>query len=61
MNDELTRAVYDAAQRRGNRYELPCAEAFRLAAKWCVEVRDIGRICDQKKIKIIQCQLGCFQ
>jgi hypothetical protein len=39
---------------------LTCAEAFELAKRFKAEITDIGRICNQRNIKICKCQLGCF-
>lgn len=40
--------------------KLYCAKAFRLAAAHDVKLWQIGQICDEEKIKIASCQLGCF-
>jgi len=40
---------------------LPCGEAFRLAERFGVKKLEIRRICDAHKIKICNCQLGCFK
>lgn len=39
---------------------LRCEDAFALAAQFVVPVAAIGRLCNQRGIKIVQCQLGCF-
>lgn len=39
---------------------LPCAVAFKIAAKHKVSTRTIGDIANNLKIKISSCQLGCF-
>ncbi len=40
--------------------KLPCAVAFKIAAKNKVSTRTIGDIANKLKIKISSCQLGCF-
>ncbi|MBT9172150.1 MAG: hypothetical protein DDT21_00531 [Syntrophomonadaceae bacterium] len=39
---------------------LSCAAAFRLAAAHGLPLREIGQACNEAKIKISACQLGCF-
>jgi hypothetical protein len=40
--------------------KLPCAVAFKIAAKSKVGTRTIGDMANKLKIKIASCQLGCF-
>ena len=40
--------------------QLPCAEAYEIARKLRVSRRRIGDTATQLKIKIANCQLGCF-
>jgi len=56
----LVDAVLTKAQETDVRKRLTCAEAFELAKQFNVDVIEIGRICNQQKIKICKCQLGCF-
>lgn len=39
---------------------LACEKAHELAAKLKVSLKDIGMLCNEMKIKISACQLGCF-
>jgi hypothetical protein len=39
---------------------LRCEDAFALAARFAVPVETIGRICNERGIKVVRCQLGCF-
>lgn len=62
-NELLIDAVLESAcnaQESDGRKQLNCAEAFKLARRFDVEVIKIGHICNQHNIKIRQCQLGCF-
>jgi hypothetical protein len=59
-NEKLVNAVLERAKETDGTKKLACAEAFKLARKFQTEVIQIGRICNQKKIKICKCQLGCF-
>lgn len=40
--------------------KLPCAVAFQLAGELKVSRKEVGEAANQLKIKISQCQLGCF-
>jgi len=60
-NNEIIEAVIQAATDVDGRKKLSCAEAFRIAEQFGVEKREIRRICDAHKIKISNCQLGCFK
>ena len=40
--------------------KIACAAAFRLAEELGLSRKDLGEILNDLKIKIIQCQLGCF-
>ena len=60
-NDEsLTDIVKRAASERNGRMTLSCADAFRIAEEQQAALADIGQICNENKIKLVQCQLGCF-
>jgi hypothetical protein len=39
---------------------IPCAAAFRLAQELNLSRKDMGELLNELKIKINQCQLGCF-
>jgi len=40
--------------------KIACARAFRLAEELGISRKDLGELLNDLKIKIIQCQLGCF-
>ena len=58
--EDLINAVLTQAKLVNGRKELACAEAFKLAQQFQVEIIDVGRICNQQNVKICKCQLGCF-
>lgn len=58
--EEMTRIVRDRSKEVNGRRTLTCAQAMGLAAELGVEPGQIGRICDQEKIRLGSCQLGCF-
>lgn len=39
---------------------LSCKEAFKIASELECETSRVGQACNELKIKIINCQLGCF-
>jgi hypothetical protein len=39
---------------------IPCAAAFRLAQELNLSRKEMGELLNELKIKIAQCQLGCF-
>ena len=57
MSPEEVRARIKAAAPDGR---IACAAAFRLADELGLSRKDLGELLDELKIKIIQCQLGCF-
>jgi len=58
--EALVSAVLDAAFERDGKKQLECARALALAKKYGVKPIEIGTICDEQKVKIVDCQLGCF-
>lgn len=59
-SEDLTKAVLERTKEIDGINKLACAEAFQLAQEFQVKAIEIGRICNQQKIKICKCQLGCF-
>lgn len=55
-NEKIRRAVLEAA--RDGR--VSCTAARKLARELRVSPREIGRACNEMKIKIHACELGCF-
>lgn len=62
MKDKLrlVQAVLDAAKDVGGRKTLSCADAFRLAEENGFDLLQIGEVCNEHKVHITRCQLGCF-
>jgi hypothetical protein len=57
MSPEEVRAKIKTAAPDGR---IACAAAFRLAEELGLSRKDLGALLDELKIKITQCQLGCF-
>lgn len=56
--EEILKKVQEAAENLGGK--LPCAVAHELARQLGVSLELVGQAADELKIKIVQCQLGCF-
>jgi hypothetical protein len=41
--------------------KIPCALCFKIAEDFGVSKKEIGKILNEMKIKVGQCQLGCFE
>ena len=57
MNEEEVKNRIRAAAPEG---KLACAAAFRLAEEVGISRQDLGNLLNELRIKLIQCQLGCF-
>jgi hypothetical protein len=51
----------EAIQGKAKNGKLPCAMCFKIAEDFGISKREIGKILNEIKIKISQCQLGCFE
>lgn len=40
--------------------KISCAAAMRLAEELVISRKDMGKLLNELRIKITQCQLGCF-
>ncbi len=41
--------------------KLPCPLCFKIAEDFGISRKEMGKILNEMKIKISQCQLGCFE
>ena len=57
MSGKKIREAIQAASRKDR---LSCEQAHDLAQELGVSLKEIGGLCDELKIKITACQLGCF-
>ncbi len=56
----LAEAVQNAVVEKDGRVTLACPAAFHIAETLAVDLSAIGAYCNEKGIKIVKCQLGCF-
>jgi hypothetical protein len=40
--------------------KIPCIMIFKVARDHGCAVAEVGELCNELKIKIVNCQLGCF-
>jgi hypothetical protein len=59
--EELAKIIEETAIDRDGAKQLPCAVAFELVENYCVTLMEIGESCNRLGIKIVGCQLGCFE
>jgi len=60
-NNLIVDAVIEKTIKDGDKIKLPCAAALQIAGLYSVSPKEIGDICNERGIRIIHCQLGCFQ
>jgi hypothetical protein len=41
--------------------KMPCVMAFKIARECNCSVGEVGKLCNELKLKIVGCQLGCFE
>lgn len=45
---------------KDDRKVIKCANAFKAAEELGISVGEVGKLCNNNKIKMMGCQLGCF-
>ena len=53
--------IEEAIQEKAKGGKLPCAVCFKIAEEFGISNKEMGKILNEMKVKISQCQLGCFQ
>jgi len=56
IEEALTSKVIE---KEGKKY-ISCAVAIKIANDMKLTPAEVGRVCNEMKIKIMNCQLGCF-
>jgi hypothetical protein len=41
--------------------KIPCAACFKIAEDFGISKKEMGQVLNEIKVKISQCQLGCFE
>lgn len=52
--------VREEIKKKAENNRLPCPVARRIAQELSVSLKEIGLAADELKIKITDCELGCF-
>ena len=60
-NEELINTILEKTFKDGDIRKLRCSSAFKIADQFGVKPMEVGKICNEKKIRISNCQLGCFE
>ena len=60
MLEEEKKKLAEALKKVSQNDSIPCAKALEAAQRLEVDSRDIARMANELKIKIVRCQLGCF-
>jgi hypothetical protein len=55
--DKLEKVILEKAKDG----KLPCAMCFKIAEDFGISNKEMGKVLNEIKIKISQCQLGCFE
>jgi len=54
------RKLEEVILKKAKEGKLPCAKCFKIAEDFGISKREMGKVLNEMKIKISQCQLGCF-
>ncbi|HMK76495.1 MAG TPA: hypothetical protein VK568_10000 [Thermodesulfobacteriota bacterium] len=62
MGDIMDRAkIEEIIKEKAKEGRLPCAMCFKIAEDFGISKKEMGKILNEMKVKISQCQLGCFE
>jgi hypothetical protein len=59
MTDRQT--VEKAIREKAKGGKIPCARCMNIAEELRISRKEMGQILNEMKIKVSQCQLGCFE
>lgn len=52
--------IFEEIKKRATNNKLPCRVARQIAEDLSVSYREVGKAADELKVKIVNCELGCF-
>jgi hypothetical protein len=58
---ENEKLITNAAVLREGKKKLSCEQAFKLSKEHNISLKEIGETCNKQGIKLMECQLGCFE
>ena len=53
--------IEEIIKKKAKEGKLPCALCFKIAEDFGISKKEMGKILNEMKVKISQCQLGCFE
>ena len=53
--------IEEIIKKKAREGKLPCALCFKIAEDVGISKKEMGKILNEMKVKISQCQLGCFE
>jgi hypothetical protein len=59
--EEYGKIIEESSIERDGMKVMPCATAFEISGRHGIALKDIGTWCDHNGIRIVGCQLGCFE
>jgi len=59
--EQSVKIIMDSTIDDAGKKKIPCAKAFEISRNHDISLKVIGEICEAQKIKINNCQLGCFK
>lgn len=60
MDDNLKKKLTERILEEATEGRLSCPQALAIAADLACDPVHLGRLCDELKVKLHGCQLGCF-
>ncbi|MHC4787944.1 MAG: hypothetical protein ACYS8K_01900 [Planctomycetota bacterium] len=61
MSEDADKRIEEAVKAEAEGGRIPCRKALALALRLSVGTERVGAACNRAGIKIVECQLGCFQ
>jgi len=61
MNEVDRKNLKETILKKAKDGKLPCAMCFKIAEDFKISKREMGKILNETKVRISQCQLGCFE
>ena len=56
----MQKTLEEAVKEKSKNGKLACKTAWQIAWELDIEVKEVGRYCNENNIKIVACELGCF-
>lgn len=60
QTDDILKMINKKIIKDGEKTKLSCSSAFQIASELDIKLGQIGKVCNEKNIRICDCQLGCF-